>query len=113
MEIQYPVKIKVTSKFLENLMGCEDGRHSDAEAAREDGDDSYGVVFNDFGNRHKKMIECRNNAELLELYYVCASGTIGVVGFTRTANRVLDEIREMVRTLDPQMVKDWPYQNGK
>lgn len=118
MEIKYPVKVKVTAQFLEELWSCEQGRHQDAEEAREAGDQEaikrcdYDCVFNDFSGRHKTVIECRNNKELAELYYVCASGTIGVRGFTRQANRVLDEIRDKVVSFDPDLVRQWPKQDG-
>lgn len=121
MEINYPVRIKVSKDFLEDLLSAESGRYEDAVAAREAGDDElidgndYSCVFGDFGERHKTLIECRNNAELAELYYVCASGTIGLrEGRNRgvTANRILDQIREMVASFDEKLVRLWPRQDG-
>lgn len=118
MDQKYPVKIKVTAAFLTNLLGCESGRHQDAVCARESDDkedikaNGYDCVFCDFGDRWKTQIECRNDAELKELYYVCASGTIGVVGYTRTANKVLDQIREQVRSIDSGLVQRWKRQDG-
>lgn len=120
MKIEYPIKIKVSKAFIDDLMSVEYGRYEDAETAREANDqdaiktNDYGCVFCDFGGRHKTMIECRNNQELAELYYVCASGTIGLrEGCNRgvTANRVLDEIRDMVASFDEALVRQWPRQD--
>ncbi|MEG0868987.1 MAG: hypothetical protein RSG77_18310 [Hafnia sp.] len=112
----YPIKIKASARFIQELYGCEYGRYEDALAAREANDvelidaNDYAVVFCDFGDRWKTMIECRNDQELCELYYACASGTIGVVGFNRSANKVLDQIRDRVLVIDPKLVVDWPRQ---
>lgn len=116
--MSYPVKIKVTTAFLQELLMCESGRHQDAVYAREKNDqedikaNAYECVFCDFGERWKTQIECRNDDELKELYYVCASGTIGVVGYAKTANRVLDQIRDQVRAIDPKLVTRWKTQDG-
>lgn len=116
--MSYPVKVKCTAAFLMELTSCELGRYNDAEQAREAGDkeliseNGYGVVFCDFSSRWKTQIECRNDAELVELYYVCASGTIGLRGYSASANRILDQIRERVATIDPEMVKRWRRQDG-
>lgn len=117
-DMSYPVKIKVTAAFLQELMSCETGRQEDAEYARLIDDqesikaNDYACVFNDFSDRWKTQIECRNDAELKELYYVCASGTIGLRGFCKTANRVLDQIREQVRAVDPALTNRWKFQDG-
>lgn len=116
--MSYPVKIKVTAAFLQELLMCESGRHQDALHARENDDqgdikaNDYACVFGDFGERWKTQIECRTDAELKELYYVCASGTIGVVGYSKTATRVLDQIRDQVRAIDPKLVSTWKHQDG-
>lgn len=117
-DMSYPVKIKVTAAFLQELMSCETGRQEDAEYARLIDDqesiksNDYACVFNDFSDRWKTQIECRNDAELCELYYVCASGTIGLRGYVKTANRVLDQIRDQVRAVDPKLVTRWKNQDG-
>lgn len=114
----YPVKTKVSSAFLTELNNCEFGRYEDAVNARSESDEElircndYQTVFCDFGDRFKTVIECRNDAELCELYYACASGTIGVNGYTRQANKVLDNIREQVKKINPDIVKRLPYQDG-
>jgi len=116
--IDYPVKVKATPKFIEELNNCEFGRFEDAQLARENKDaelieaNNYETVLCDFGARFKTMLVARNDAELCEIYYACASGTIGVNGFTIGANKVLDAIREQVRLIDPTIVKRFPNQNG-
>lgn len=116
--IDFPVRVKVSTKFIEELNNCEHGRSEDAQLAREAGDkelietNNYETVFCDFGERYRTLIECRNDAELCELYYACASGTIGVNGYTKQANRVLDTIREKVTLIDPTIVKRFPNQSG-
>jgi len=114
----YPIKIKASPKFIEELFYCEYGRFEDARGARESGDEelvklnNYELVFCDFGDRHKTLIEMRDDAELCEAYYAAASGTIGVRGFNVSANRFLDKIRDRVEKIDPDLVKRWPNQNG-
>lgn len=114
----YPIKIKVRPEFLEELYQSEYGRYEDAQNARRRGDqenieaNNYQVVACDFLDRWKTQIEVRNDAELHELYYACASGTIGVNGYTRAANAVLNRIRDKVREIDPNLVEMFPYQNG-
>lgn len=114
----YPIKIRVGAEFLEELYQCEYGRYEDAQDARRRGNqkaietNDYQVVACDFLDRWKTVIEVRNDAELRELYYACASGTIGVRGYTRQANRVLSKIRNRVRALDPKLVENWPRQDG-
>ncbi|UOL48735.1 hypothetical protein [Pseudomonas phage Astolliot] len=115
---KFPIKVKVTKAFLEELLQCESGREEDAEYARIINDqemikaNDYACVFGDFGRRWKTQIECKNIEELKELYYVCASGTIGLRGYTKTANKVLDQIRETIKIFDPALVKRWPTQDG-
>ena len=115
--MDYPIKIKVSKAFLTELYECEFGRFEDAQIAREKDSaadikaNDYDLVFCDFGDRHKTVIECRNDAEVIELYYACASGTIGVNGYGFTANRVLDVIRARVRELNPQIVLRFPRQD--
>lgn len=114
----YPIKIKVRPDFLDELYQCEAGRYEDAQDARRRGDQEaieasgYQVVACDFLDRWKTQVEVRDDAELRELYYACASGTIGVCGYTRAANSVLDKIRDRVREIDPELVQMFPYQNG-
>lgn len=107
----FPVRVKVSAGFLVNLIDCEEGRHSDAEYAREAGEDldrdSYHCVFNDFSGRFKTIIECRNTDELAELYYVCKSGTIDVAGYKRTADRVAAEIAPLLRESNPDLLRVW------
>ena len=116
--MSYPVKIKVTPAFLQELLLCETGRQEDAEHARRINDqeaiktNKYECVFGDFGDRWKTQIECRNDAELCELYYVCASGTIGLNGYAKTANKVLDQIRHQVLVIDSKLASKWKTQDG-
>lgn len=117
-EISYPIKLKCSKQFLEELQFCESGRENDAQRARQENDtkaiefNEYEVVFNDFSDRWKTIIEIRNDLELCETYYALASGTIGVNGFSRQANRLLDEIKDFVLMVNPQLVKQFPFQNG-
>lgn len=125
----YPIKVKASAAFIQELAACESGRHEDAEAAREKAasDDpaiaadgradieanDYQLVLCDFIERHRTLIEVRSDAELCELWYALASGTIGVNGHARTANRILDELRGEVRMINPGLVREWPCQTGR
>lgn len=115
----YPIKIRVSAKFIEEMDGCEMGRYEDAERLRQstdpedvaDVEENYKVVWIDFSGRYKTVVELRNDDELLEAYYAAASGTIGLYCKT-AANNFLDKIRDKARELDPNLVRTWPYQNG-
>lgn len=115
--MNYPCLIEVDPEFLQELYQCEYGRYEDAMNAREADDEEsingndYQVVACDFLNRHRTVIEIQNDAELRELYYACASGTIGSRGYAEEANRVLDKIRDTVRNIDPGLVGRWPNQS--
>lgn len=116
--MQYPAKFKASKAFIEELESCEMGRYEDAMLARENNDEedirlsSYECVLGDFIGRHKTMIEVRNDAELVELYYALASGLIGVRGRAAKANRILDMIRDDVQKINPEIVRMFPYQTG-
>ena len=117
--MDYPVKFKVTKVFLEELESAESGRYEDALRAREGDketqgmmDDQYDLVLNDFINRWKTQIEVRNDKELRELYYSLASGLIGMYGYAKQANKILDKIRPRVQEIDPRLVRVWPRQTG-
>lgn len=113
----YPIKLKVSAKFLEELFNCEYGRYEDAQNAREDKDEelikmnNYELVFCDFGDRFKTQIEIRNKEELAETWYALASGTIGLYACD-AANNALDKIREATTKEFPELVKKWPVQDG-
>ena len=115
----YPVKLKSTSAFIQELEGCEYGRYEDACRLRESDDpedqkeakEDYGVVSVDFLGRYKSIIEVRTDEEIVELYYALASGTIGIFRCT-AANNILDKIRDQVREIDPEVVRVWPFQDG-
>jgi hypothetical protein len=98
----YPIKLKASAEFISELYECERGRQEDAEEGE--------LVYCDFGNRWKTQIEIRNDAELDECWYALASGTIGCMGFARTANRILDELRPLAKQRIPSMVEQWPFQ---
>jgi len=112
------MKFKATAKFISEFTYAESGRHEDAESTRAMGDveliemNNYGCVVGDFIGRWKTQIEVRNDQELVELYYGLASGLIGLFGFSKKANLILDVIRPKVVTLDPDLVVRWPFQNG-
>jgi hypothetical protein len=114
----YPIKLRAAPRFIEELYWCEHGRFEDAQAARAAGDqeaieaNDYQVVACDFLDRHKTLIEVRTDAELSELYYALASGTIGVCGHAAQANRLLNKIRDRTREIDPEIVALWPRQEG-
>jgi len=78
--IEYPVKFRCTSKFVNELEGCEDGLYNDVCDARERGDDPMAEdpVVGDFINRHKSRIEVRNDAELEALDWALSSGTTSI-----------------------------------
>lgn len=116
--MSYPLKLKASRQFIEELASAENGRYEDAMVAREKGDTEeieacdYDCVLGDFIDRHKTVIEVRNDRELCELYYALASGLIGVHGYARAANNMLDKIRDRVREIDPDLVRVWPLQLG-
>ena len=116
--MQYPLKLKSSKEFIEELISAEYGRYEDACQARKENDiffikmNSYEVVAVDFLDRHKTIIEVRNDAEIKELYFALASGLIGIRGRARHANKLLDKIRSHVETLDPELVSRFRYQNG-
>lgn len=112
--VPVPVRVKVSAGFLAELCACEEGRYQDALWARAEGNtaevlavNDYQLVFNDFSGRFKTIIECRNIDEVAELYYVCKSGTIGVHGYKRTADRVAAEIRHLLVEHDPDLLNTW------
>ncbi len=131
MTIAYPIKLKSSNRFIDELYGCEYGRYEDALGHRFDDlkaqgrtdlhwndrevadhrEAEYGVVFVDFYDRYKTLIEVRTDDELTELYYALASGTIGLYACT-AANNLMDKIRDRVREIAPDLVRQWPYQNG-
>jgi len=114
----YPLKIKAPKYFIEELKSAEYGRYEDACCAREKNDvelieaNNYDCVLVDFIDRWKTQIEVRNDQELCELYYALASGLIGLYGYSKKANQILDTIRPNVENIDPELVKFWPFQQG-
>jgi len=114
--MDYPLKIKSNSKFIEELRGCEHGRYEDAIWARAHGEPGdveagdYECVVGDFIDRWKSQIEVRNEAELCELYYALASGTIGLY-YCPHANTLLNQIRPIVDSINPALVEQWPVQD--
>ena len=91
----YPINIKATPEFIEQLIECETGRQED---------NPNQTTFCDFGDRHNDTIECRNDTELTELYLSCATSTIGVMGYAIEANRIIKRIRDAVMDIDPTLV---------
>lgn len=73
----------------------------------------YQLVAGDFLGRYKTLILIKNDDELVELYYVLASGLIGTRGYKKSANHLLDKIRDRVSEINPYVVKVWPYQDGR
>lgn len=116
--IPYPVKLAVIPSFRDELEQCEEGRYEDAFDARYRWDfdsiegNEYEVVLNDFIGRYTTLIKIENDAEMVELYYALASGTIGIHRCT-SANNMLDKIREYVLLIAPMTVEKWPCQTGR
>lgn len=114
--IEYPIKLKTNAKFLEEFYHCEYGRYEDAMEARvrgtqEDIDaNNYQCVCCDFLGRWKTQIEVRDDAELCELYYGLASGTIGLYACPH-ANTLLNIIHPFVEQVNPTVVAQWPRQD--
>jgi len=102
----YPIKLKACADFIMHLYECEYGRYED----RESGDNDAELVYCDFGDRWKTQIEIRDDAELEECWWALASGTIGCIGFGRTANRMLDQLRPLAEQRIPETVALWPRQ---
>jgi hypothetical protein len=105
----YPIKLKASADFIMHLYCCETGRYED----RESGELEQEVVYCDFGDRWKTQIEIRNDAELDECWWALSSGTIGCVGFGRTANRILDQLRPLAKQRIPETVALSPRQMEK
>ena len=101
----YPIKLKASAEFISELYECERGRQEDAEKGE--------LVYCDFGERWKTQIEIRDDAELDECWYALASGTIGCMGFARTANRMLDQLRPLAKQRIPETVAMWPFQSDR
>lgn len=109
----YPWKIKASKAFIAELEAVEEGSMMDRDAARESGEeDGSRTLVGDFIGRHKTQIEVRSDAELLALYVALGSGLIGHSGYARQANRIMDEIRDRVREIDPGTVRRIPRQDG-
>mgnify|MGYP003114373812 FL=1 len=105
----YPIKLKASADFIMHLYECEYGRYED----RESGDIEQELVYCDFGDRWKTQIEIRDDAELDECWYALASGTIGCMGFGRTANRMLNQLRPLAKQRIPETVALWPFQSDR
>ena len=119
MGIIYPITLKASSRFIEAFFYSEYGRWEDAESARRKKDaelierNEYQCVYCDFGDKFKTLIRIETEAELLETYYALASSNVGLEsGLCRTANRLLDEIRDRVESVDPELVETWRYNSG-
>lgn len=119
MTVQYPIKVKASADFINELSLCENGRYEDALTAREEGDEErirlnrYDCTFGDFAHRYKTQIEVRNRDELYELWYALTTGTIGVRGYYRQANRILDDLRDVAKQEIPDLVRRHPTQSEK
>ena len=105
----YPIKLKASADFITHLYCCETGRCED----RDSGVLEQELVYCDFGDRWKTQIEIRNDAELEECWHALADGTIGCMGFGRTANRMLDQLRPLAEQRIPESVAWSPRQMFK
>ena len=121
--MDYPIKIKTSYEFIDELYECEYGLYEDICNLREDGENTE-VVFCDFGKRHPSMnkyldrrqknfhrqmatIEVQNDDELSALYYALASGTINGMAFEGKIKKIQNKIRDKVREINPELVALW------
>lgn len=77
--INFPLKFRSSKKFVDTLQDCEAGLYEDVLADRESGiDNAQEPVVGDFIERHKTVIEVRDNEELVALKWALESGTTSV-----------------------------------
>jgi len=108
----YPIKLKSSRPFIDEFEACEYGHYEDQLALRSEGEEEAEKLTSvEICERHKTVIEIRNDDELAEIYFSLASGTIGLYKCAH-ANRLLDQIRDRARQIDPDLVKTWPCNNG-
>lgn len=107
----FPIKIKLTSKFLDELSACECGSYEDMERALETGDDEVSRPLESHthvvAQRFKTQLVINNQAELDDVYYSVCTGTIQIEErrFLQSAVKVADILRPHV---SPHLQRYWP-----
>ncbi len=92
--MQNSLKIKVTPRFLQNLLARQYERCQNIAYWRELNMET-GPVFTEFGDRYETQIEIRDEDELWEMYQVCKiTSTNCRLDTWNAAQRVMAEIEE-------------------
>ena len=95
--IEFPVKFRCSSKFVNELEQCEAGLFEDVCRDRENDDDSaQEPVVGDFIDRHKTIIEVEDRFELSALKWALESGTTSI-NMPTAVFRLLDKINLVMR----------------
>jgi len=107
------ITLAATAHFIDELTMCEYGSYEGRLKKREkDGcAKAHETHTVEILGRYKSVIKLKTPQEVCELYYVLGSGTIGLT-CCKQANRLMNEIRETVREYKPNLVIQYPYQNG-
>lgn len=108
----YPIKVKASKDFIETFMSCEEASYDDA-TNREYMGESANPDHHTFKvlQRHKTVIEIRNEYELKDVYYRLGSGLIscddGDRCRIRQATRIQRELTEVAKAQCPDTVRLW------
>ena len=78
----YPIKIRCSKFFLEELSQCEEGSYEDMQYAQETGCDEVHRPLETHthvvARRHKTILEMRSIEEVIDVFYSICTGTIQV-----------------------------------
>lgn len=110
----FPIRIKVSKKFIDELHFCEEGSYEDELQRIRLGEDSERPLeshTHKLTTRSSTRLIIRNTAEADDVYYSVCSGTIQIWerGMLRTCQRVADILRPHAR---PETVRNWRYPTG-
>lgn len=114
--INYPIKVKSSADFIETFSYSEEPSYWDTVAEFEE-DPTLSNVINpehhtyQILERNKTIIEIRNDAELLDVYYRLGSGLISSIGSDRCrirqAERIQSELKPYVLEVDKNTSDNW------
>ena len=78
----YPIKIKCSKSFLEELSQCEEGSYEDMQYAQKTGCDEVHRPLETHthvvARRHKTILEMRSIEEVIDVFYSICTGTVQV-----------------------------------
>ena len=114
--IDYPIKVKASADFIETFSDSEEPAYWDAVAEFK-ADPTQPDVINpehhtyQILERNKTVIEIRNDAELLDVYYRVGSGLISCFDSDRCrirqAKRIQSELKPYVLEVDKNTSDFW------